>query len=272
MIFSGGGRVAWHRAHVWNSQRRDADSHARAIAIMPTLDDAFSTVCDALAEHFGPFQADFEGLAPFEAMIAVVLERELGGARWRAALAGLDDAGLLVPERLAQADLPEIGDALREKGISAPAYATALLKRIARWLVEHHGGIVDSLFDPHRSPDWLRGELASLSGIGVTGADAILLFALKQPSFPVDRATFRVLVRHDWLDPTETYEDARDLLVGHAVERADQGHQDPAGVLETLSLGMEQLGRRFCRVAAPLCDGCPLESLLPEGGPRQIDA
>ncbi|MFI5460957.1 MAG: endonuclease III [Isosphaerales bacterium] len=239
---------------------------------MPTLDEAFSTVCEALADHFGPPPADFEGLAPFEAMIAVLLDRELGGARWSAALDGLDESGLLTPDRLARADIPEISDALREKGVTAPAQTAALLKHLARWLVDHHGGAVDSLFDPHRSTDWLRGELAAQSGIGVKGADALLLFALKQPSYPVDRATFRVLVRHAWLDRTESYEEARDLLVDHAVDRAEQRDEDPANLLKNLALGMEQLGRRFCRAAAPVCDGCPLESLLPEGGPREVDA
>jgi len=239
---------------------------------MPTLDDAFSTVCEALVEHFGPPPADFEGLAPFEAMIAVLLDRELGGARWRAAVDGLAESDLLSPDQLVRADIPEISDALREKGVSAPANAIALLKQLARWLVDHHGGRVDSLFDPHRSTDWLRGELTALKGIGAATADAILLFALKQPSYPVDRATFRVLVRHDWLDSTASYEEARDLLVDHAALSAEPWAEDPANVLKNLSLGMEQLGRRYCRAAAAHCDRCPLEGLLPEGGPRGVDA
>ena len=104
----------------------------------------------------------------------------------------------------------------------------------------------------------------------MAGADAILLYALKRPSYPVDRATYRVLVRHGWLDPTATYDEARDLLVDSVTDRADvlNEEEDPAVELAELAHGMEQLGRRFCRAAAPHCDGCPLESLLPEGGPR----
>ena len=56
--------------------------HAKAIAIMPTLDDAFPAVRDSLAAHFGEPEASFEGLAPFETVIAVLLDRELGDARW----------------------------------------------------------------------------------------------------------------------------------------------------------------------------------------------
>ena len=47
---------------------------------------------------------------------------------------------------------------------------------------------------------------------------------------------------------------------------------DAASLLIDLAHGMEQLGRRYCRAAAPRCEGCPLECLLPEGGPREVDA
>jgi endonuclease-3 related protein len=241
------------------------------MAIMPSLDQAFSTVCDALVEHFGPPEADFEGLAPFEAVIAVLLDHELGGARWHSALLALDASGLLTPHRMANAEVPEISDALREHGVTASAGSLAPLKRLARWLVDHHGGRVDALFDPHRSTDWLRGELAAIRGIGLNSADAIVLFALKRPSYPVDRATFRVLVRHDWFDPTLTYDESREKLVDHATDHGLLPDGQGTNRLIELAQGMEQLGRRYCRAAAH-CDGCPLEFLLPEGGPRAADA
>ena len=63
---------------------------------------------------------------------------------------------------------------------------------------------VESLFEP-RSIDRLAARRAGgVPGIGLAAADAILLFALKRPSYPVDRATYRVLVRHGWLDPSAT--------------------------------------------------------------------
>jgi endonuclease-3 related protein len=237
---------------------------------MPNLDDLFSTGCSALAEHFGQPAANFEGLSPFQAIVAVILDREVG-ARWSAALEGLEEAGLLSPERLADTDILEICDALREKGIPAMPQDVAPLQHLARWLVEHHGGRVDSLFNPDRSTDWLRGELASIGGISLTAADAIVLFALKRPSYPVDRATFRVLVRHGWLDPTATYDEARGLLIDQSTELGDLREEDASNLLIELAGSMEKLGRRYCRVAQPLCEGCPLESLLPEGGPRDVD-
>ncbi len=101
----------------------------------------------------------------------------------------------------------------------------------------------------------------------------------KRPAYPVDRATFRVLVRHGWLDPTATYDEARDLLLDCASsdaykldERDHVEYKDLAEDLMELAYGMNQVGRRYCRPAAPRCDECPLVSLLPEGGHRQTDA
>jgi endonuclease-3 related protein len=235
---------------------------------MPTLDEAFEDVSAALAGSFGHPPSDFVGLEPFAAMIAVLLERKVGQAKWRAALEGLDAMGLLVPERLAKADLVEICEVVRDQETTLTPKALAPLKHLAGWLVDHHGGRVDSLFNPDRSTGWLRGELASIKGVGMTSADALLVYALKRPAYPVDRATYRVLVRHGWLDPTATYDEARDLMVAQTAGEADVLAEDQVALVAELAHGMEQLGRRYCRAAVTLCEGCPLESLLPEGGPR----
>ncbi len=75
--------------------------------LMPTLEDAFPTVREALAEHFGGPADEVERPDPFEAMIAVLLERELEcdhlrrGARgaWRS---GAAHAGTPGPRRRAR--------------------------------------------------------------------------------------------------------------------------------------------------------------------------
>jgi endonuclease III related protein len=228
---------------------------------MPTLDVAFPLVSRALVDHFGRTPSDFEGLAPFEAMVAVLLARTMGREAWKAVLDGLSEADLLTPDRLADAELLEISDALRNKK-SAPSMKTlAPLKQLARWASERG--------DVGASPvSQLREELAGLKGIASAGADAILLFALGLPSYPVDRASFRIMVRHGWLDPTTTYEEARDALTGAALSAADDRDVDETRVLIDLASGLEQVGRTFCRASAPRCDGCPLESFLPEGGAR----
>jgi endonuclease-3 related protein len=238
---------------------------------MPTLQAAFPTVCAALVEDFGSAATGRERTAPFEAMVGVLLDRELGAARAGLAIEALAEAGLVAVDRMAEADVLLIRNTLLEKGVPASAQSVAPLKNLARWIVEHHGGRVESLFNPDRSTDWLRGELAAIRGIGLAAADAILLFALERPSYPVDRATFRVLVRHNWLDPDASYDETRDLLVEQAVQQGLVPDGLAANRLIGLARGMAALGRRLCRAAGPKCDGCPLEGLLPDGGPREVD-
>ncbi len=237
---------------------------------MPTFDEAFGILQSALDDAFGPAGSDFEGLEPFEAIVAVLLDRNLAVSSWRPVLDALREEGLLTPERMAEIDLIGLGDVVRqeEKGRSISAETLAPPRHLARWLVENHDGRVDSLFNPDRSTGWLRGELAAIKGVGIRGADAILLHALKRPSYPVDRATYRVLVRHDWLDPSADYDEARDLLVDQVTREAEIPEESELNSLIDLAHGMELLGHRFCRANAPHCDGCPLEGLLPGGGPR----
>jgi endonuclease III len=238
---------------------------------MPTLDDAFPAVCAVLDDHFGHPPSTFEGQSPFETMLAVVLDRASGPARVAGALEALGGAGLLTPERLAQADAIEIGDALGGAGVALSARAVAPLWRLAQWLVSRHAGRVEALLDSRRSTDSIRAELAAIRGIGPVGADAIVLFALGRPTYPVDRATFRVLVRHGWLGPEEGYEESRELLLDRATASARGYGHDAARLLARLAFNMERLGSRYCRAAVPRCRGCPLEPLLPDEGACTLD-
>ncbi len=246
---------------------------------MASLDEAFSSVHAALVERFGVPAPLVQGLDPFQAICAVLLERSLAPKQGETTLGVLRESALLVPDRLATTDLVELIDAALENGSSVKAAAIAPLQRFASWLIQHHDGQIAALFDPHRSTEWLRGELTAIKGIGAAGADAVLLYALKRPAYPVDRATYRVMVRHGWLEPSATYDEARDLVVdcaasleGVSDERGLAANQSLTDDLIDVAHGMALIGRHYCRPAVPRCDECPLVSLLPEGGYRQTDA
>jgi endonuclease-3 related protein len=226
---------------------------------MSSLDEALPLIREAAAQSGGDSADVFDGLEPFGTMIAAILARQVGSSRWKPVIEAMGEHGLLTPSRLDDAGMPEIQDALRGKVRSISVRTLAPAKQLARWLVEHHDGDPEVLTDPGRATDDLRDELAGVRGVGMVGADAILLVALKRPTYPVDRGTYRILVRHGWLDPGATYEDARDVMVHRAGENPD--------LLIRLSAGMEELAGRFCRASAPRCDACPLRPLLPEGGP-----
>lgn len=107
--------------------------------------------------------------------------------------------------------------------------------------------------------DRLRPTLLAIHGIGPETADCIVLYASRQPVFVIDAYTRRMLSRHGWAELREGYDDLAERFV--------------------LSLGRDErlfneyhalivrLGKEHCRTR-PRCAGCPLESLLPEGGPR----
>jgi endonuclease-3 related protein len=226
---------------------------------MPTLDEALPLIRAAAAGPGGSIVGRAGEDESFGAMAAALLARQVGPSIGRSVIDALAEQGLLDPARLDQAEVPEIQDALRGKVRSISVRTLAPLKHLAQWLVERSDGRAGSLTESARSTDEIREELAGVRGVGLVGADAILLAALRRPSYPVDRGTYRILVRHGWLDGSATYDDARELVVHRAGGDPD--------VLIGLSAGMEELAARFCRASAPRCDACPLRSLLPEGGP-----
>ena len=231
---------------------------------MPRLDEARTSLLEALAERYGSMtwpgvSGRHSETPPFEAIAKVVLGR---AAELRVATAALDalrEAGLLEPRTLAGVDPLGIDDLFRQSRIRLAARAIKPLQRIARWAIDHafEGEAV-----AHWSTEAIREDWRGLNGVGPATVDALLLFALRRPTYPVDRPTYRVLVRHGWLEPSADYDEARSVVEGIAPG-------DP-GSLGQLSLGLEKVGREFCKVAVARCDRCPLRDLLPEDGP--IDA
>jgi len=228
---------------------------------MPTLGESYPTIVAALIERYGSPEPIRDDLEPFEAMVAAVLARSAEPRKVDSALTVLRDAGLLEPGPMAEADENEIGHLFREAKAPLPSRAMAPLRRLARLIVDRHDGSAGPLRQGSPPTDSLREEIAGLNGIGPATADAILLFALRRATYPVDRATYRVLVRHGWLEPESDYDEARAV-----VERLSP--DDPDG-LARLSRGMERVGRDYCRVGSPRCEQCPLRPVLPEGGPRE---
>jgi endonuclease-3 related protein len=190
-----------------------------------------------------------------------LLDRSLDPRKRDAALFALGSEGLLDPQALAEADLEEVDQALRSAGVSVARSGLAPLRKVAAWLVERHHGSADDLAgtDCPVPTSTLRDELVSINGVGPATADAILLFALRRPVYPLDRATYRVLARHGWVDPDAGYDEARDV--------AERLAADDPPALAALSAWFERLGRDYCRAGAPKCEPCPLRPFLPPGGP-----
>jgi len=220
----------------------------------------YPAIRDALTDQYGRQGSPFAGLDAFEAFVAVVLDRAFEPKGRDAAVAALRDAGLLDAGALAEADASELDEVLRSAGLKVPKGAFGPLRGLSRWLVEIHHGDLDELVgeESRVSTSQLRDELITISGVGPATADSLLLFALNRPVYPVDRASYRVFLRHGWIDPDATYDDARDT-----VERLAP---DDFVELANISNAMERIGRELCRASVPKCERCPLRPFLPEGG------
>lgn len=226
---------------------------------MPSLAEFLPDIEQALADRYGgrpPVESSEE---PFASLLRVVLSRSIDPRKAERILEALRDSGLLAPEDLAGAEDAELIDVCRQLGLGSGSASKWLgrLPRLARWYVGRSSSIEEA------STDQLREELVEIRGIGPPTADAILLEGLQRPVYPVDRATYRILVRHGWIDPQADYDEARaavESAVGDSVPR-----------LRQWSAWFARVGAETCRARVARCERCPLRSTLPDGGPFEPD-
>lgn len=218
---------------------------------MPKFTESIPLILSALDEADDRGPSDGPEVGTFEAVATVYLA-QWGEARAVArAVDALRESGWLDPSALAEVDPLAVGDAWREAGARGLVKLAPALQRLARWAV--------GALEGEHPTEGLREGLRALKGVGPATADAILLEGLGRAAYPVDRATYRILVRHGWIDPSADYDEARSLVEGALAD-------DPRG-LARLSAGFLEIGRRACKPTQAKCDRCPLRPLLPEGGP-----
>ena len=167
----------------------------------------------------------------------------------------LQSSPLISPRESAAASTGQLLELL--KPIPRGPQKASVVRAVAAWWLE--------TFGEEPSPAWsasvssYRESLRQIRGLGPATVDDLLLFAADLPVFPVDRTALRVAVRHAWLDLPVEDDDAQSLFV-RSTELSSQG-------LQELSRLLTKVGESHCG-REPLCDGCPLQSLLPDGGPR----
>lgn len=230
---------------------------------MPTLTEAYPTIARALAAPTGRRAVLIARVDRFQALVGFTVSRS-GETKAAARLQGaLDEAHLFDSTNLAAADSAEVIDLLREARLDPPLKTIRLLQKLASWYESHRDDIDDEAAEPFDFPSSWRDELAAINGIGRATADAIALHVFGAATYPVDRASYRILYRHGWIDATADYEEVSRLLINVA-------DADPVG-LSALARGLTDIGKRFCKPAAPACEKCPLRTVLPEGGPIALD-
>lgn len=120
--------------------------------------------------------------------------------------------------------------------------------RIARDVFENR---LDEVLD--RSPAEARRALRRFPGIGVPGAERILLFTGRLKSLAPESNGLRVLTRLGVIDAESSY--ARSYAAGVAAGAALA--QTTAALSQAHAL-LRHHGQTMCRAKAPLCGTCPL--------------
>jgi endonuclease-3 len=180
--------------------------------------------------------------SPFRTLIATILSQRTRDEITDEAARRLF-ARFRTPEKLARARKSEILPLIRACGFYR--VKTDTIRRVARLLVERHGGRVPETMD----------ELTALPGVGRKTAGCVLVYGFAKDAIPVDTHVHRISNRLGWLrtkTPGETeitlqkivprrfWQRVNDLLVSH--------------------------GRTVCRPIGPRCGACSVERWCAKAG------
>lgn len=141
--------------------------------------------------------------------------------------------------------------AVAQHGILAPRFA-GKLRDAARIAVDEYGGDLDKVVNGPVPA--ARKALRRFPGIGLPGAEKILLFLRRHPSLAAESNGLRVLTRlgvcRDQKSYAATYAEACDLAERELGQDVD--------VLMTAHRLLRQHGQELCTRSSPRCEACPL--------------
>jgi len=208
---------------------------------------------ERLLAAYGP-QEWWPGETPFEVLVGAVLVQNTAWKNVEKAIANLKEEGVLSPTALHRLPAEELAELIRPAGYFR--IKAQRLKRLLDFLFEEHEGSLDALLT--EDLDTARAGLLSVNGVGPETADSILLYAGDRLTFVVDAYTKRVLARHGWIGFDADYHEIKDHL--------ESGLPRDVEIYNEFHALLVRVGHLHCR-KSPKCDGCPLEDLLPIGGP-----
>jgi endonuclease-3 related protein len=214
-------------------------------------------VYDRLFTAYGP-QNWWPGDSPFEVLIGAVLVQNTSWGNVDRAIGRLKQADLLDPHALYDLPAKELEELIRPAGYFR--VKAGRLRNLLELLVRRYDGSLEAMFGADL--ETLRDELLGVNGIGPETADSILLYAGGLPTFVVDTYTYRVFVRHGWIDFGADYHTIK--------EHFESGLDRDVALYNEYHALLVRLGKLHCR-KTPRCDGCPLADLLPVGGPLEPD-
>jgi len=188
-------------------------------------------------------------------MAGAVLTQNTAWTNVEKAVANLRRARRLTPARMHALPLPDLAALIRPAGTFS--VKARRLRALTGLVCDRFGGRLDRLFALGTAD--LRAALLGTHGIGPETADCTLLYAARRPVFVVDAYTRRVARRHGWAAAGASYDDLAALFAAPLPRDTALFNEYPALIVA--------LGKQYCRTV-PRCAGCPLQCMLPGGGPR----
>lgn len=157
-------------------------------------------------------------------------------------------------EAVAGAPRRSVESAIRSGGL-APTKSRVIQETLRSIHAEQGGYTLESLRGA--SMETVESYLMRLKGVGLKTIRCVQVFSLGQPAFPVDTHILR-LSRRLGLVPAKTSPER-----AHAILQA---LVPPSEVLP-FHINLITHGRRVCKAARPLCDGCVLRLGCPSAAP-----
>jgi endonuclease III related protein len=200
------------------------------------------------AQHWWP------GRTRFEIIVGAILTQSTAWNNVELAIRRLKAARALDVRRLHALGPARLAALVRPAGFFN--VKARRLRAFTSLVANGFGGRLDALLRLPAAD--LRRALLGVHGIGPETADSILLYAAGRPAFVVDAYTRRFLRRHGWMDARSPYDSVAELFTRAIPARVPLYNEFHALIV--------RLGKTHCR-SAPRCGACPLQHLLPRGGP-----
>ncbi|KAK1409673.1 hypothetical protein QVD17_36202 [Tagetes erecta] len=167
-------------------------------------------------------------------------------------------------EALRRADVNEISDAIKERGMNN--LLADRMKEFLNRLVRDHGS-VDLEWLRDAPPDKAKDYLLSFRGLGLKSVECVRLLTLHHLAFPVDTNVGRIAVRLGWVPLQPLPESLQlHLLEMYPMLESIQKYLWPRLckldqlTLYELHYQMITFGKVFCTKSKPNCNACPMRA------------
>ncbi|MBZ0258941.1 endonuclease III domain-containing protein [bacterium] len=206
-------------------------------------------IYQTLRDHFG-HRDWWPGDSPLEIAVGAILTQNTNWKNVEKAIVNLKAAKALSYRALRDIETEALAQLIRPSGYYNQK--ALKIKAFIHFVEVNYNGSLKRLFAEETQT--LREGLLSVKGIGPETADSILLYAGEHVSFVIDLYTYRVLTRHGWIGEDAKYDEMKQLFEG--------GLPRELGLYNDYHAQLVAVGNNFCR-KTPKCEGCPLETMLP---------